>query len=209
MPEPVPEPVHVPEPVPVPVPEPEFVSAAEHFIAADVDGSRELSVEELAVATGTSLEEAETLHKEADTDGDGVVSLSEFISSPAAEKTQSLPRPVAPVRKPLSQPAPAAQPAPAVQPVPAVQPTPQPQEDWNQQQPTQPQQQPQQDWNQQQPQQQGWNQQQPQQQGWNQQQPVQNIQPTIRSGVLCRSCGIGLDPYWRFCPICGMQNAVH
>ena len=201
MPEPVPEPVHVPEPVPVP--EPEFVSAAEHFIAADVDGSRELSVEELAVATGTSLEEAETLHKEADTDGDGVVSLSEFISSPAAEKTQSLPRPVAPVRKPLSQPAPAAQP------VPAVQPTPQPQEDWNQQQPTQPQQQPQQDWNQQQPQQQGWNQQQPQQQGWNQQQPVQNIQPTIRSGVLCRSCGIGLDPYWRFCPICGMQNAVH
>ena len=207
VPEPVPEPVHVPEPVPVP--EPEFVSAAEHFIAADVDGSRELSVEELAVATGTSLEEAETLHKEADTDGDGVVSLSEFISSPAAEKTQSLPRPVAPVRKPLSQPAPAAQPAPAVQPVPAVQPTPQPQEDWNQQQPTQPQQQPQQDWNQQQPQQQGWNQQQPQQQGWNQQQPVQNIQPTIRSGVLCRSCGIGLDPYWRFCPICGMQNAVH
>ena len=36
----------------------EFVSAAEHFIAADEDGSGALDVEELAQATGTSLEEA-------------------------------------------------------------------------------------------------------------------------------------------------------
>jgi len=23
---------------------------------------------------------------------------------------------------------------------------------------------------------------------------------------LCRGCGIGLDPNWRHCPICGSQN---
>ena len=64
-----------------------FVSAAEHFIAADEDNSGALDVEELAQATGTTIEEATALHAEADTDGDGVVSLSEFIASPAAEKT--------------------------------------------------------------------------------------------------------------------------
>ena len=203
--EPVPEPV---EEVLEPAEEEEFVSAAEHFLAADTDGSRELSVEELAVATGTSLEEAKELHEQADTDGDGTVSLSEFISSPAAEKTQSLPRPVAPVRKPLAQ-----QSQPVQQPV--QQPT-QQQQGWNQQ----PAQQQQQGWNQQPPQQQqqqAWNQQPPQQQqqqAWNQQpqqgwnQPQQQIQPTIRSGIHCRGCGIGLDPYWRFCPICGTQSGV-
>ena len=223
LPEPIPEPEQVEEPIPEPVPEivpeptpepehveeEEFVSAAEHFLAADTDGSKELSVEELAVATGTSLEEAKELHEQADSDGDGTVSLSEFISSPAAEKTQSLPRPVAPVRKPLAQQQPAQQQPVQQQPVqqqPAQQH--QPQQGWNQQ----PQQQ--QGWNQQQNQQQGWNQQPQQQQGWNQQQnqqqgwnqPQQPIQPTIRSGVLCRGCGIGLDPYWRFCPICGTQS---
>ncbi len=200
-PEPAPEPA-APEPagspLEMPVTEEElFTSAAEHFIAADTDGSEQLSVEELAVATGTTLEEAASLHAEADTDGDGSVSLSEFMSSPAAGKAAALPRPVAPVRKPLSQPAQQPQ-----------QPQ-QPQQGWNQQQQ-------QQGWNQQQ-QQQGWNQQQ-QQQGWNQHQPTHqwnqahptmpSVQPTIRSGVMCRGCGIGLDPYWRFCPICGTQNAV-
>ena len=164
-----------------PAQEEEFVSAAERFIAADTDGSGALSVEELAEATGTSIEEAERLHKEADTDGDGTVSLGEFVSSEAGEKAQALPRPIAPVRKPLGGQKPQQQP----------QQQPQPQQ-W-QQQPQQWQQQPQQ-W-QQQPQQ--W-QQQPQQ--W--QQP----QPTIRSGVFCRGCGIGLDPYWRFCPVCGAPN---
>ena len=219
-PEPVPEPEPEPEPEPLPTqpapepivessPEPKasplempvteeelFTSAAEHFISADTDGSEQLSVEELAVATGTTIEEATALHAEADTDGDGSVSLSEFMASPAAEKAASLPRPVAPIRKPLSQPA---------QPPPPQQPAQQPQQQqgWNQQQ--------QQGWNQQQ--QQGWNQQ--QQQGWNQQPTHQwnqahptmpSVQPTIRSGVMCRGCGIGLDPYWRFCPVCGTQN---
>lgn len=192
-------------PLEMPISEEElFTSAAEHFIAADTDGSEQLSIEELAVATGTTLEEATQLHAEADTDGDGSVSLSEFMSSPAAEKTSSLPRPVAPIRKPLNQPQPQQQPQ---------QQQPQ-QQAWNQQQ--QQQQQAQQGWNQQQQQvQQGWNQQ--QQQGWNQQpthqwnQPhptMPSVQPTIRSGVMCRGCGIGLDPYWRFCPICGTQNNV-
>ena len=79
----------------------EFVSAAEHFIAADTDESGQLSIEELAEATGTTIEEATVLHAQADTDGDGSVSLSEFMSSAAAEKAAALPRPVAPVRKPL------------------------------------------------------------------------------------------------------------
>ena len=175
----------------------EFVSAAEHFIAADEDGSGALDVEELAQATGTTIEEATALHAEADTDGDGVVSLSAFISSPAAEKTAALPKPVAPVRRPLGQ-RQATQPSAPVQ-----QPPPQPPQQQWQQQP------PQQGWRQPPPQQ-GWPQQQPPQQGWPQQRPMQPqaplVQPTIRSGVHCRNCGIGLDPYWRFCPVCGTQN---
>lgn len=185
------EPAQASTPEPEVEDEPEFVSAAEHFIAADEDGSGALDVEELAQATGTTIEEATELHAEADTDGDGVVSLSEFISSPAAEKTAALPKPVAPVRRPLGQRQPPAQeqPVPAqAPPVPAQQP---------------PQPPPQQLW--QQPPQQGWPQQPPQQQGWPQPQaPL--VQPTIRSGVHCRNCGIGLDPYWRFCPVCGQQN---
>ncbi|MEC7065066.1 MAG: EF-hand domain-containing protein, partial [Candidatus Thermoplasmatota archaeon] len=186
----------VPEPELVPASETapedtEFVSAAEHFIAADEDGSGALDVEELAQATGTSLEEASALHAEADTDGDGVVTLSEFIASPAAEKTASLPKPVAPVRRPLAQ-----RPAPTQPQAQPAQPPPQPQP-WQQQPPRQ-------GWPQQTPQQQGW-QQPPPQQGWPRPQaPL--VQPTIRSGVHCRGCGIGLDPYWRFCPVCGQQN---
>lgn len=196
---PIEEPEVATEPVVEPIPEPEveaepFVSAAEHFIAADEDGSGALSVEELAVATGSTLEEAKEMHAEADTDGDGTVTLSEFVSSSASEKTASLPRPVAPVRKPLTGP---------TAPTPAQAP-PQPQQAWPQQQP-----QPQQAWPQQQPKpQQAWpQQQQPPQPGWPQPQPqAPMVQPTIRSGVQCRGCGIGLDPYWRFCPICGQQN---
>ena len=198
---PEPEPSASTEPVDVavveeePPQEEEFVSAAEHFIAADEDGSGALDVEELARATGTTIEEATELHAEADTDGDGVVSLSEFIASPAAEKTASLPKPVAPVRKPLGNANQAQQQPPQVQ----QRPQPLPQQNWQQ-----PQQQPQQQgW--QQPQQQGWQQPRQPQQGWPQPQaPL--VQPTIRSGVHCRGCGIGLDPYWRFCPVCGQQN---
>ena len=190
------EPIEVETPVEVEPAEEEFVSAAEHFIAADTDGSGALDVEELAQATGTSIEEAAELHAQADTDGDGVVSLSEFIASPAAEKTATLPKPIAPVRKPLGNAAqPAQQPAPVQQ---RPQPLPQQPQPWQQQQQQQP-------WQQQQ-QPQPWQQQQPMQpQGWQQPQaPL--VQPTIRSGVHCRGCGIGLDPYWRFCPVCGNQN---
>jgi septum formation inhibitor MinC len=179
-----------------------FVSAAEHFIAADTDGSGQLSIEELAEATDTTIEEATVLHAQADTDGDGAVSLSEFMSSAAGEKAAVLPKPVAPVRKPLSdngQPKQETRTIPQPRPIQSnQQQQQQQQQNWNQQQP-QPQQQ-QQNWNQQpQPQ----PQQQPQQ-GWNQ--PQTAIQPTIRSGVLCRGCGIGLDPNWRHCPICGSPN---
>ena len=176
------EPTVVSEPVVEQPAEEEWVSDAERFIAADVDDSGSLSVEELAVAANVSMEEAEALHSAADTDGDGEVSLSEFVSSDAAQQMASLPRPVAPVRKPIQQ-----------------------------QQPRQPVQQ-------QQPQspgiaapQMGWQQPQPQQQQMPQQpmpsqQPSMNIQPTIRSGIHCRGCGIGLDPHWRFCPVCGNMN---
>ena len=134
------------------------------------------------------------LHDKADKDDDGKVTLSEFIASPVAQKVKSsLPRPVAPVRRPVNRSNPAGQTKQEVtqpttpQPrVPLNQPIPQAAPPQNiAPQPIRPQpivnQQPQ----------------------WNQQ-----PQPTIRSGVYCRGCGIGIDPYWRFCPICGGQNLV-
>ncbi|MED5497240.1 MAG: hypothetical protein VX872_06720, partial [Candidatus Thermoplasmatota archaeon] len=191
----VPEPVEpveevVPEPGVEEHPEEEWVSDAERFIAADVDDSGSLSVEELAVAADLTIEEAEELHTAADTDGDGEVSLSEFVSSEAAQKMSSLPRPVAPVRRPIQSQQPAQQ-QPVQQPV--------------RQQPTSPGvAAPQMGWQQPLPQQQPMRQ--PMQQPMMPQQPTMNIQPTIRSGIHCRGCGIGLDPNWRFCPICGNMN---
>ena len=156
-----------------------FVSAAEMFIQSDKDDDGTLSVEELADATGLSVEESKELHQLADKDEDGKMSLSEFVASPAAEKVAAnLPRPVAPVRKPVnrteSKPSKQQNFPPqnlAPQPVVNSQPI-------NQAPP-----------------------QMPQQQVWN-----QPVQPTIRSGVNCRGCGIGIDPFWRFCPVCGSQN---
>ena len=174
------------EPVVEQQPEEEWVSDAERFIAADVDDSGSLSVEELAVAANVTIEEAEELHTAADTDGDGEVSLSEFVSSEAAQKMSSLPRPVAPVRRPIQSQKPTQQ-----QPA--------------RQQPTSPGvAAPQMGWQQPLPQQQPMRQ--PMQQPMMPQQPTMNIQPTIRSGIHCRGCGIGLDPNWRFCPICGNMN---
>ncbi|MBL6896667.1 MAG: hypothetical protein ISR23_06250 [Candidatus Poseidoniaceae archaeon] len=181
-----------------------FHSAAEMFIQSDTDDDGNLSVDELSQATGLSIEEAETIHQTADLDKDGSMSLSEFIASPAVEKVASnLPRPVAPVRRPVSlneQPnnvqksrenpvnIPPTQQAfsqqPISRPIPPQNVNPQPvvrQQPMGIPQPT--------------------NQPPLQQNQWN-----QPIQPTIRSGVMCRSCGIGIDPYWRFCPVCGGQN---
>ena len=181
-----------------------FHSAAEMFIQSDTDDDGNLSVEELSQATGLSIEEAETIHQTADLDKDGSMSLSEFIASPAVEKVASnLPRPVAPVRRPVSlneQPnnvqksqenpvnIPPTQQAfsqqPISRPIPPQNVNPQTvvrQQPMGIPQPT--------------------NQPPLQQNQWN-----QPIQPTIRSGVMCRSCGIGIDPYWRFCPVCGGQN---
>ncbi|MEC7260792.1 MAG: hypothetical protein VXV71_00030 [Candidatus Thermoplasmatota archaeon] len=186
--EPVEPVVSEPEPVVEEQPEEEWVSDAERFIAADVDDSGSLSVEELAVAANVTIEEAEELHTAADTDGDGEVSLSEFVSSEAAQKMSSLPRPVAPVRRPIQSQQPSQQ---QQQPV--------------RQQPTSPGvAAPQMGWQQPLPQQQPMPQ--PMQQPMMPQQPTMNIQPTIRSGIHCRGCGIGLDPNWRFCPICGNMN---
>ena len=161
----------------------EWVSDAERFIAADVDESGSLSVEELAVAANVTMQEAEELHNAADTDGDGEVSLSEFVSSEAAQKMSSLPRPVAPIRKPIQAKQSPQQQQPARQPPPSPG-VAAPQMGW--QQPIQ----------------------QPpvQQQPVAPQQPSMNIQPTIRSGIHCRGCGIGLDPNWRYCPVCGNMN---
>ena len=188
----------------------------ERFELADDDGSGGLSVEELAEATGTDLEEAARLHAAADTDGDGQVTIEEFAGSEAAVKAASLPRPVraAPVRAPVTQAAPAQQPT--------QQTPPQPQQAWPQQ-PTSVQHG---SWPQQQqqtlggltgqqrgawPQQQGWGQAMPQQgwgqpqQGWTPQ-PMHNVPPTIPSGIRCPGCGIGIDGQWRFCPVCGSRN---
>ncbi len=197
-----------PPPEPEPVEEP--VSDEERFIAADEDESGGLSVEELAEATGTDLEEAARLHAAADVDGDGQVTMEEFVGSQAAEVASALPRPVrvAPVRAPVGQPntAPTAQPQ-AVASQPQPRPMPQPQArshvggGWPQQQRnTLGQQQP--GWGQQP--QQGWGQ--PQQQGWVQPQPMHNVPPTIPSGLRCPGCGVGIDGQWRFCPVCGSRN---
>ena len=156
-----------------------FVSAAEMFIQSDKDDDGTLSVEELADATGLSVEESKELHKSADKDEDGKMSLSEFVASPAAEKVAAnLPKPVAPVRKPVNR----AEPKPSQQqnlPPQKLAPQPVVKSQPINQLPSQ----------------------MPQQQMWN-----QPVQPTIRSGVNCRGCGIGIDPFWRFCPICGSQN---
>ena len=168
-----------------------FVSAAEMFIQVDTNDDGSISAEELADAAGISVEESQELHKSADKDGDGEMSLSEFVASPAAQKVASnLPRPVAPVRKPVNRTGPNTQQGlppqnSAPRPIPPQNVAPQPvarNPPANQM----PQQMPQQI---------------PQQQMWN-----QPIQPTIRSGINCRGCGIGIDPYWRFCPVCGTQN---
>ncbi|MEC8142460.1 MAG: hypothetical protein VX071_03100 [Candidatus Thermoplasmatota archaeon] len=186
--EPVEPVVSEPEPVVEEQPEEEWVSDAERFIAADIDDSGSLSVEELAVAANVTIEEAEELHTAADTDGDGEVSLSEFVSSEAAQKMSSLPRPVAPVRRPIQSQQPSQQQQQPVRQQPTSPGVAAPQMGW--QQPL-PQQQPKP---------------QPMQQPMMPQQPTMNIQPTIRSGIHCRGCGIGLDPNWRFCPICGNMN---
>ena len=172
-----------------------FVSAAEMFIQSDTDGDGTLSVEELSQATGLSIEEAEEIHESADLDDDGSMSLSEFVASPVVEKVASnLPKPVAPVRRPVSL-----NDQPNTQQSRATVNPPQPQQSFPKQpinMPIPPQNVNPQPINRPQP----INQQPPLQQ-WN-----QPVQPTIRSGVMCRSCGIGIDPYWRFCPVCGGQN---
>ena len=190
-PDPDPEPEVVPEPEPeleaAPEPEQELEPEPESnlddaFAAADTDHSGGLSVQEVADATGLDLEEAEKLHSEADIDGDGEVTLEELKSNPEVIEKMALPKPVKPIRAGIQKPQ-------------TQQPT-QQEQIWQQQQA----------WQQQQQQQQAWQQQQQQQQAWQQQQQQQPMQPTIRSGLHCRGCRIGVDPNWRFCPVCGTQN---
>lgn len=197
-----------PEPTPEPMEasEPEPVTDEERFLAADEDESGGLSIEELAEATGTDLEEAARLHAAADVDGDGQVTMEEFVGSQAAEVASALPRPVraAPVRAPVGQ-----QPNPAQPPQPAPMPQPRPTQPqapvgggWPQQQRSTLGRQSAAGWAQQP--QQGWAQ--PQQQGWVQPAPMHNVPPTIPSGLRCPGCGVGIDGQWRFCPVCGTRN---
>jgi len=159
---------------------------AESFAAADTNDSGGLSVSEIVEATGMGEEEAEKLHAEADLDGDGEVTLEELKKKPEVIEKMALPKPVKPIRAGIQNPQPQVQ-----------QQQQQQQQAWQQQQL----QQQQQAWQlqQQQQQQQAWQ----QQQNWNQ--PAQPVQPTIRSGIFCRNCRIGVDPNWRFCPVCGIQ----
>ena len=192
----------------------DFVSIAEKFEAADADGDGTLDVEEIATAMEISVEQAKDIHDSADLDGDGSVSLGEVIASQATENKINLPKPVraAPVRAPIGSKSP-------------------PNQTQNQtvhggmSLPNQGQNPPQQQINQNQMNQNNLNQAfQNQNQQFNQQfknqqfnqgfSPNQNFnqnmnqgfQPTIMSGMYCRGCGIGVDPQWRFCPICGARN---
>lgn len=192
----------------------DFVSIAEKFEAADADGDGTLDVEEIATAMEISVEQAKEIHDSADLDGDGSVSLGEVIASQATENKINLPKPVraAPVRAPIGSKSP-------------------PNQSQNQtvhggmSLPNQGQNPPQQQIDQNQMNQNNLNQAfQNQNQQFNQQlrnqqfnqgfTPNQNFnqnmnqgfQPTIMSGMYCRGCGIGVDPQWRFCPICGTRN---
>ena len=192
----------------------DFVSIAEKFEAADADGDGTLDVEEIATAMEISVEQAKEIHDSADLDGDGSVSLGEVIASQATENKINLPKPVraAPVRAPIGSKSP-------------------PNQTQNQtvhggmSLPNQGQNPPQQQIDQNQMNQNNLNQAfQNQNQQFNQQlrnqqfnqgfTPNQNFnqnmnqgfQPTIMSGLYCRGCGIGVDPQWRFCPICGARN---
>jgi hypothetical protein len=73
--------------------ESELEALKNKFTDADADGSAQLSVEELAQATGMSIEDAEIIHKKADKDGDGSVSFDEYLSAsdvPSAPDLESL-----------------------------------------------------------------------------------------------------------------------
>ena len=73
--------------------ESELEALKNKFTDADADGSAQLSVEELAKATGMTIEDAEIIHKKADKDGDGSVSLDEYLSAsdvPSAPDLESL-----------------------------------------------------------------------------------------------------------------------
>ena len=73
--------------------ESELEALKNKFTDADADGSAQLSVEELAQATGMSIEDAEVIHKKADKDGDGSVSFDEYLSAsdvPSAPDLESL-----------------------------------------------------------------------------------------------------------------------
>ncbi len=73
--------------------ETELDALKHRFIDADLDGSAQLSVEELAVATGMTLEEAKIIHQKADKDGDGTISLDEYLAAsdvPSAPDLESL-----------------------------------------------------------------------------------------------------------------------
>ncbi|HIF45665.1 MAG TPA: hypothetical protein EYQ73_02570 [Candidatus Poseidoniales archaeon] len=182
----------------------EEVSLEEAFAAADVDGSGGLSVEEVAEATGLDIEEAAILHAEADVDGDGQVTLEELKAKPEVATKMALPKPVKPVARPIQpQPSPAQLQQQALQ-IQAAEQQKLLEQQRLQQQAWQQQQLQQQQLQQQQLQQQMQQQQAPQQQGWGQ--PTQPMQPTIRSGISCRGCRIGVDPNWKFCPVCGTQN---
>lgn len=216
---------HSEEPVQVEVDEPtvaeeptvedfpdDFVSIAEKFEAADADGDGTLDVEEIATAMEISVEQAKDIHDSADLDGDGSVSLGEVIASQDTENKINLPKPVraAPVRAPIGSKSPPNQ---TNQTVPGGmslpnqgQNTPQQinQNQMNQQNLNQAFQNQNQQFNQQFKNQQ-FNQGFAPNQNFNQNMN-QGFQPTIMSGMYCRGCGIGVDPQWRFCPICGARN---
>ena len=218
---------HSEEPVQVEVDEPsvaeeptvedfpdDFVSIAEKFEAADADGDGTLDVEEIATAMEISVEQAKEIHDSADLDGDGSVSLGEVIASQATENKINLPKPVraAPVRAPIGSKSPPNQTQNQTVhggmslPNQGQNPPPQQidQNQMNQNNLNQAFQNQNQQFNQQLRNQQ-FNQGFAPNQNFNQNMN-QGFQPTIMSGMYCRGCGIGVDPQWRFCPICGARN---
>ena len=126
------------------------------FLAADTDGDGHLSKDEVIQMVGDA-ETEDDFFKAADTDGDGEISLPEFIAAtPDSSESKSedsgavsLPRPVAPLRRPIVS-------ATA--------------------------------------------------ENVGRTTVLSGIQYVIKSGINCGGCGIGIDPHWRHCVVCGARR---
>ena len=194
-PEPTPTPAAAPTPAATPTPAPASQGEKiQTFLKADKNQDGHLDKPEIVSAVG-STKMAESMIDVADEDGDGVISLPEYLAQPeniiketiSPTPPTSLPSPSTPS---IDSRAIEAKPSAPALPKP-VAPTPVRRPVGNSPQTT------------------SFGQ---TSHGFNSNQPKPSngspsgVVPVIRSGKHCRGCKIGLDPHWRYCPICGASQ---